>query len=94
MKPVYLKAKIKSYNGKINANFHNNLIPKEGFYFICLSVILFDSAFRIGNPQVLLEECKYVLKEKMLPEYITDDIEIYSDSDEEICNEENSNEEN
>ena len=24
----YLKAKIKSYNGKINANFHNNKIPK------------------------------------------------------------------
>ena len=24
----YLKAKIKSYNGKINANFHNSKIPK------------------------------------------------------------------
>ena len=24
----YLKAKMKSYNGKINANFHNNKIPK------------------------------------------------------------------
>ena len=24
----YLKAKIKLYNGKINANFHNNKIPK------------------------------------------------------------------
>ena len=32
-KPVYnekyLKAKIKSYNGKINTNFHNNKIPGE-----------------------------------------------------------------
>ena len=26
----YLKAKIKSYNGKINTNFHNNKIPREG----------------------------------------------------------------
>ena len=26
----YLKGKIKSYNGKINTNFHNNKIPKEG----------------------------------------------------------------
>ena len=26
----YLKAKIKPYNGKINTNFHNNKIPKEG----------------------------------------------------------------
>ena len=39
----YLKAKIKYYNGKINTNFHNNEIPKEGFQCICLSVILIDS---------------------------------------------------
>ena len=25
----YLKAKIKSYNGKMNANFSNNKIPEE-----------------------------------------------------------------
>ena len=27
----YLKAKIKSYNGKTNINFHDNKIPKDGF---------------------------------------------------------------
>ena len=36
-KPVYnekyLKAKIKPYNGKINTNFHNNKIPREGSQF-------------------------------------------------------------
>ena len=70
-KPVYnekyLKAKIKSYNGKINTNFHNNKIPREGSQFICLSVILIDSVFRTGKnyyPQVFLDECKYVVKEK------------------------------
>ena len=31
----YLKAKIKSYNGKTNTNFHNNKIPKEDSQFIC-----------------------------------------------------------
>ena len=31
----YLKAKIKSYNGKINTNFHSNKIPKEGSQCIC-----------------------------------------------------------
>ena len=31
----YLKAKIKSYNIKINRNFHSNKIPKEGSQFIC-----------------------------------------------------------
>ena len=45
----YLKAKIKSYNGKINTNFHNNEIPKEGSQFSCLSVILIDSVFITGK---------------------------------------------
>ena len=43
--PVYneicLKNKIKSYNGRINTNFCNNIIPKEGSQCICLSVINF-----------------------------------------------------
>ena len=42
----YLKAKVKPYNGKINTNFHNNKIPKEGCQCICLSVILLNSVFR------------------------------------------------
>ena len=63
----YLKAKIKSCNGKINTNFHKNKISKKGSQYICLSVILLDSVFRTGKnyyPQVFLEECKYVVKEK------------------------------
>ena len=59
-KPVYnekyLKAKIKSYNGKI----------------ICLSVILIYSGSITSQyyyPQVFLEEIKYVVKKEM-PEYI------------------------
>ena len=57
--PVYnekhLKAKIKSHNGKINTNFHNNKIPKEGSQCICLSVTLIDSVWRTGSnyyPQI------------------------------------------
>ena len=100
-KPVYyekyIKIKIKPYNGKINTNFHNNKIPREGSQFICLSVILIDSVFRTGKnyyPQVFLEECKYVVKEKKIPKYIIDDIEISSDSDEANSDEENSDKEN
>ena len=41
-KPVYneryLKTKLKSYNGKINPNFHNNTIQKEPSQCICLSL--------------------------------------------------------
>ena len=59
-------------------------------------------AFRTGKnyyPLVLLEEYKYVLKEKKIPKYIIDHIEISSDfdrenSDEEKPIEENSDEEN
>ena len=100
-KPVYnekyLKAKIKSYNGKINTNFHNNKIPKEGSQFIYLSVILIDSDFRTGKnyyPQVFLEKCKYIVKERRMPEYINDDIEIFSDSNGEDSGEENPDTEN
>ena len=100
-KPVYnekyVKAKIKSYNGKIKTNFYNNKIPREGSQFICLSVILIDSVFRAGKnyyPQVFLEECKYAVKEKKIPKYIIDNIEIASDSDRENSDEQNSNEEN
>ena len=35
----YLSTKRKSYNGKINTNFHKNKIPKERSQFSCLSLI-------------------------------------------------------
>ena len=98
-----LKAKIYPYNGKTNTNFYNNKIPKEGSQFICLLVILIDSVFRTGKnyyPQVLqvllslFHGIKYLVKEKKMSEYITDDIEISSDFDREDSDEENSNEEN
>ena len=94
----YLKTKKKSYNGKINTNFHNNEIPKEGSQRICLSVTLIDSIYRKDKDYylpVFLEECKYVVKERKTSYFITDDIEIYfDDSDRENSDEENSNKEN
>ena len=98
----YLKAKIKSYNGKINASFHNKKIAKEGSEFICLSVILIYSFFRMGKSyyfQMSLEECKYDVKEKKIPQCIIDNTEASADyergdSDEEISIKENSDEEN
>ena len=93
----YLKAEIKSYNQKINTKFYNKKIPKEVFQFIFSSVILIDSVFRPGKnyfPRVFLGEQKYVIKEKKMPDYITDDIEPLSDSDRINSDEENSNEKN
>ena len=43
----YLKTKVKSYDGKINTNFRNDKMPKEGSHCICLSVILIDSVFKM-----------------------------------------------
>ena len=98
----YLKAKIKSYDGKINTNFQNNKILKEGTQCICLSVILNDSVFKAGSNyyiQVFLEDCKYVVKEKMMYKHIIDDVQISFDTDienlvEKISNEEKSDKEN
>ena len=45
----YLKAKIKSYDQKVNRNFHGNKLPRESSEFICLSVILIDSVFKSDN---------------------------------------------
>ena len=62
------KAKLKSYNGKIYTNFHNNKISRGSVQFIGLSVILIDSVFRAGEnyhnhyPRMFLEECKYIVK--------------------------------
>ena len=88
----YPKAKIKFYDRKTNTNFCNHKIPKEGSQFICLSVILINSVFRAGKncyPQVPLEKCIYVVKQKHIPKNITDDKEISSDSDREDSDEGN-----
>ena len=64
---------MKSQEGKINTNFYDNKIPKQGCQCIFLLVILTDSVLRRGKncyPQVFLEECKYFVKEKEMPKYI------------------------
>ena len=71
---------------------------KEGSEYICLLVILIEPVFRTGKnyyPQGFLEKRKYATKEKKMPRYIIEDIEISSDeSDKEVSDEENSDGEN
>ena len=69
--------------------------------YLLISLIdsLINSVFRTDNnyyPQVFLEECKYLVKEKKISKYIIEKIEISSDSDRENSNsdEENFDEEN
>ena len=62
-------------------------------------MISIGSVFRTGKnyfPQVFLEECKYVVKEKKIHNYFIGDVEVPSDeenSDEENSDKENSGEE-
>ena len=53
---------------------------------------MINSVFRTDNnyyPEVFLEECKFIIKEKKIPKHIIDNIEISSDSDRENSDEEN-----
>ena len=57
---------------------------------------MINSVFGTGKnyyPQVFLEEFIYIVKEKKMVKYITDDIEISSDSNRQDFSEESSDEE-
>ena len=76
----YLKTKTKFYNGKINTNFQNNKIAKEGSQYICLSVILTDAVYlkdKSYHPHVLLEEFEYVVNEKATSKFITYNVNVF-----------------
>ena len=58
---------------------------------------MIDSVFGTGKnyyPQVILEEFKYIVKEKKIPIYVTGHIGISSDCDRENSDEKNIDEEN
>lgn len=97
-KPVYyekyLKTKIKSDERKINRNAHYNEMLKENAHCICLSVILICCVFKMDKSycrQMLLEERKYIFKEKIKSEYINHNLEIYFDDFDEENSEEEAN---
>ena len=52
-KPVwgdkYIGTRIKSYGDKVNTNFHGNKVPKEGFSYKFLSLIMLDSVIKTGK---------------------------------------------
>ena len=69
----------------VYTNFQHNNIPKDNEYCACLSVILLDSIFvdleKKYYPQILLEECKYAVKNNKTVNTINEDLEL-SESDE------------
>ena len=89
----YLETKIKFFEEKFNTNFHDYKAPEEGSQYICLSVNLVDSIFRLGKkyyPHLFLKEFKYVIKESKMSKYIHEVIEICSDESNEYDSDEES----
>ena len=57
-------------------------VPKQGYSYKCLSLIVLDSVIKMGKksyPQTLLEECKYVFTKRKMENFITDDLSSESD---------------
>ena len=79
----YIKTKIKMYAGSIITNFHNKKMPKKKAPCKCLSIVMIDSVIRVNEkyyPQALLEECKNILENIKIENYINEDL-VDSESD-------------
>ena len=83
---VYIKAKVREFDGKIKMNFLDNEIPKENIHYTCITCITIDSVMKIENKkylQVHLEECKYKAKNIQMPRFINAELESDSEPDSE-----------
>ena len=49
----YIKAKVKTFNGVINAVFSDNKIPKEGIHYTRIAAICIDSVMKIDKKTIL-----------------------------------------
>ena len=81
----YIKAKIKSYQDKVNTSFQGKKTPKENSSYKCLSIITLESIIKVNKkyqPQILLDECKYEVKNKKVENLINDDLELTSSDSE------------
>ena len=82
----YIRTKIKICNDKVYTNFQHNKIPKDNEYCPCLSVIFLDSIFVNSNKeyylQIILEECKYAIKDRKIISTIKEDLKLNESDDE------------
>ena len=88
----YIKTKIKMYEDRVNTNFQGKKVPKENASYKCLSLIVLDFVIRVNKkyyPQTLLEQCKYVIKNNKMENFINDNSDLSSsdESDNESDNE-------
>ena len=99
----YIKIKMKMCEDTLNTNFRGKKVPKENASYICLSLIMLDSAIRVNKkyyPQTLLKECKYVIRKNIMENLINEDLNLSScdridnESDNESDSESNSESDN
>ena len=79
---IYIKAKVREFDGVIKTNLLGNDVPKENIRYICIACITIDYVMRTDKqyfPQVYLEECKYKIKKIQISRFIN--TELKSDSD-------------
>ena len=73
----YLSTKIKSCEGKMKTNFHNDGFALERTPCVAHSVILIDSFYKSDEgycPRVVLEECNYKVKHEIIKRFTTEDL--------------------
>ena len=81
---IYLKAKVREFDGEIRTNFLGNDTPKEKMYYNCNACITIVSIMKMNKknyPQVYLEECKYKIKKIQTSRFINAELDSDSDSD-------------
>ena len=82
----YMKTKIKTYAGSVITNFDNKKMSKEKAPCKRLSIIMIDSVIKANikyYPQTLQDECKYTQEKIKIENYINEDSESDSDSNNE-----------
>ena len=95
----YTKTKIKMYEHRVITNFQGKKVPKENASYKCLSLIMLDSIIRVNkkyNPQIFLQECKYVIRKNKMENFVNNDLDLKSsdESDNETDNESHSETDN
>ena len=84
---IYIKAKVKEFDGKINTNFLSDEVPKENMHYTCIACITIDSVMRMDikiYPQVYLEECRYRAKKIQMSRFIASELGSESESESDI----------
>ena len=70
---IYVKAKVKEFNGAVNANFWGDKVPKQGGHHICIACISIDFVMKMEKnnyPYSYLEKCKYKIKKIRMLEFL------------------------